>query len=107
MLVAKTRTLNLPEIAEAFVDQYNVINNIHKVKITTAVEMSADVKNSIVAKVKQNSDGQLDLESVVDESLIGGFILETGGRLLDASILRDLQDVKKQFLNNDYLHKLR
>ena len=107
LLVTKAREINLPEIANAFVDQYNTINNIHKVKITTAVEMSAEVKNSIVAKVKQNSDGQLDLESVVDESLIGGFILETGGRLLDASILRDLQDVKKQFLNNDYLHKLR
>jgi len=29
------------------------------------------------------------------------------GRLVDASIYRDLADVKKQFLNNDYIHKLR
>jgi F-type H+-transporting ATPase subunit delta len=43
----------------------------------------------------------------VNESLIGGFILEAGGKSLDASILRDLKDVKKQFLNNDYLHRIR
>ena len=40
LLVAKIREINLPEIAAAFVDQYNTINNIHKVKITTAVQIS-------------------------------------------------------------------
>ena len=54
-----------------------------------------------------NTKGSIDLETVVNEALIGGFILETAGKLLDASILRDLKDVKKQFLNNDYLHKIR
>jgi F-type H+-transporting ATPase subunit delta len=54
-----------------------------------------------------NPNGSIDLETVVNQALIGGFILETAGKSLDASILRDLKDVKKQFLNNDYLHKLR
>lgn len=108
LLVTKTRETNLPEIAAAFVDQYNAINNIHKVKITTAVPMGEAVKSSILEKVKEgNPAGSIDLETVVNESLIGGFILETAGKSLDASILRDLKDVKKQFLNNDYLHKIR
>jgi F-type H+-transporting ATPase subunit delta len=51
--------------------------------------------------------GNIDLETAVNESLIGGFILEAAGKSLDASVLRDLKDVKKQFLNNDYLHKIR
>lgn len=108
LLVTKTREINLPEIAGAFVDQYNVIKNIHKVKITTAVEMSEDLKATILKKVQEGMpSGTIDMEAVVNESLIGGFILETGSRSIDASILRDLKDVKKQFLNNDYLHKLR
>ena len=45
--------------------------------------------------------------SKVDESLIGGYVLEMEGKLIDTSILRDLNDVKKQFANNDYIHKLR
>ena len=108
LLVTKTRETNLQEIAASFVDQYNVINNIHKVKITTAVEMSESLKNAILAKVKENTpSGTIDIETAVNESLIGGFILETGGKSIDASILRDLKDVKKQFLNNDYLHQIR
>ena len=108
LLVAKTRELNLPEIADAFVDQYNSINNIHKVKITTAIPMSETLKTAILSKVVENTPvGSIDLETVVDENLIGGFILDTAGKSLDASVLKDLKEVKKQFLNNDYLHKLR
>jgi F-type H+-transporting ATPase subunit delta len=39
--------------------------------------------------------------------LIGGFTLEMGGNLIDASILRDLNDVKKQFQSNEYIHSLK
>jgi F-type H+-transporting ATPase subunit delta len=43
----------------------------------------------------------------VDDKIIGGFVLQMEGKLIDKSILRNLQDVYKQFANNDYLHKLR
>ena len=108
LLVRKGRESNFPEIAAAFVEQYNKINNILRVKITTAVEMNEDIKNSILNSVKSETGGsKLDLETAVDVDLIGGFLLETQDKLIDATILRDLKDVKKQFLNNDYLHKLR
>ncbi|MBC7888913.1 MAG: ATP synthase F1 subunit delta [Ferruginibacter sp.] len=108
LLVAKTRELFLPEIANAVVDQYNVINNIHSVKITTAIQMSETLQAAILSKVKENTPlGSIDLETAVDEKLIGGFVLETAGKSIDTSILKDLKDIKKQFLNNDYLHKLR
>ncbi len=108
LLVAKTRELNLPEIADAFVDQYNVIKDIHKVKITTAVPMSETLKTSILQKVMGDIPlKNIDLETVVDDSLIGGFILESEGRLIDASISKDLKDISMQFLDNQYLHKIR
>ncbi len=108
LLVAKARELNLPEIAASFVEQYNEIRDIHKVKITTAVPMSEDLKKSIlVNSMKDVPLESIELEAVVDETLIGGFILESEGNLIDASIRRELKEVKMQFLNNDYLHKIR
>lgn len=108
LLVRKSRETNLPEIAEAFVTQYNTINNIHKVKLTTAVAISEEVKNNIIAKVKSTTAiNKIELETLVKDELIGGFVLESAGTLVDASVLRDLKDVKKQFLNNDYIHKIR
>jgi F-type H+-transporting ATPase subunit delta len=107
LLIKKGREANLPEIANAFVTQYNLIKGISKVKITTAAPISDDIKNSIVASILKSSNKKLELETVVNEALIGGFILETEGNLVDASILRDLNDIRKQFLNNDYIHKIR
>ena len=47
------------------------------------------------------------MTAAVKDELIGGFTLETKGQLVDASILRDLKDIRKQFMDNEYLHKLR
>lgn len=109
LLVKKAREINLPEIVEAFIDQFNTLRNIHKVKITTADPISEEMKAAIMRNVEAGAKaGQtFEIETAVKPELIGGFLLETKGSLVDASILRDLKDIKKQFLNNDYLHKIR
>jgi F-type H+-transporting ATPase subunit delta len=108
LLVKKGRESDLPEIAFAFVDQYNAIKGIHRVKLTTAVPVSEELKKSIEAKVKvAQSLGTVELETAVDEKLIGGFVLEFNNKLVDASILRDLKDIKKQFNANLFVQQLR
>ncbi len=108
LLVRKARETNLPEIVLAYIDQFNKLRNIHKVKITTAVPMTDAIKENIMANVRAVSSSQtFEIETLVNDELIGGFLLETDGKLVDASILRDLKDVQKQFMNNDYIHKIR
>ncbi|GGH77024.1 F-type H+-transporting ATPase subunit delta [Filimonas zeae] len=108
LLVAKGRESELPEIAAAFIDQYNAINNIGRVKLTTAVPVSEELKNAIAARVKADQGlKNVDLETAVDESLIGGFTLEFNNRLVDASVLRDLNDIKKQFSVNLFESRLK
>ena len=108
LLGNKSRESNLPEIISAFIEQYNVAKGIHKAKLTTAVELSEEMKNSFINRIKA-SEGikNIELETVVNESLVGGFVLEMEGKKADASIRRDLMDVQKQFMNNDYIQKLR
>ena len=109
LLVRKARETNLPEIATNYIDQFNTLRNIHKVKITTADPITDDMLNAIMANVNATATaGQtFEIETLVDNELIGGFLLETSGTLVDASILRDLKDIHKQFMNNDYLHRIR
>jgi F-type H+-transporting ATPase subunit delta len=108
LLGSKSRESNLPEIVSAFIDQYNELKGIHKVRLTTATKLSEELKESFIDKIKiSNNISNIEMETIVDEKLIGGFVLEMDGKLLDASILRDLKDVRKQFQNNDYIHRLR
>jgi F-type H+-transporting ATPase subunit delta len=108
LLGTKGRESNLVEIIFAFIDQYNVVKGIHKAKLTTAVELSDEMKNNFINKIK-SSEGikNIELETSVDEGLVGGFVLEMEGKKADASIRKDLRDVQKQFMNNDYVQKLR
>jgi F-type H+-transporting ATPase subunit delta len=104
LLVTKGRESDLYEIAKAFIGQYNSIKNIHTVTLTTAVEISEVLKQSIQSKVNNaQGSGTVELETKVNDKLIGGFVLEFDNKLVDASILRDLNDVKKQFLKNHYV----
>ena len=107
LLVRKAREINLPEIVNTYIDQFNALRNIHKVKITTAEPISEEMKKAIMANIKSTAGETYEIETQVKNELIGGFLLETNGVLVDASILRDLKDIQKQFMNNDYLHRIR
>ncbi len=108
LLVNKGRESYLPEIAEAFIRQYKDLKDIYTVKLTTATPVSEELKSSIVDKIRTGSSMKnIELNSEVDEAIIGGFILEIGDKLVDASIAYDLNNVRKQFRNNDFIYKIR
>lgn len=108
LLVAKNRESHLPEIITAFISQYKAHKNIHVVKLTTATPVTDEVKNQIISQVKNTSDMKnIELETSVNESLIGGFVLEAGDKLVDASISYDLKHIARQFENNDFVYKVR
>jgi len=108
LLCNKNREANLPGVITSFIERYNAITGLHKAKLTTATPVSKELADSFISKIKDSTSyDKVALESVVDDKIIGGFVLEMEGKRIDNSILRNLQEVKKQFANNDYLHKLR
>lgn len=108
LMITKGREETLPEIVEAFINMYNDLKGIFKVKLTTAQPVSEELKQSIVNRFTATTAMQnIELEAVVKEELIGGFMLEFNNNLIDASVLRDLRDIKKQFMENIYVQKIR
>lgn len=108
LLVDKGREEDLPEIVAAVITQYNEIRGIQKVKLTTAVIVSDEVKATLLNKVKKSTGfDKIEMETVVNPNIIGGFILEYNNNLMDASVLRDLKDISKQFQNNAYIRNIR
>ncbi len=80
LLIKKGRENYLPEIADAFIEQYKEYKNIYTVTLITAIPASEDVKRTIINRIKQNGQmKEVELVCVVQENIIGGFILE-GGR---------------------------
>ena len=108
LLTDKGREEDMPEIISAFITQYNEIKGIQKVKLTTAMPVSDDVKKALLEKVKKSTGfDKVEMETAVNPGIIGGFILEYNNNLVDASVSRDLRDISKQFQNNVYVHNIR
>jgi F-type H+-transporting ATPase subunit delta len=108
LLMTKARESVLPEVISSFIEQYKKHKNIHSVKLTTAVPVSDDVKNSIISQVKKTKGMEnVELETIVNPDIIGGFVLQTGDQLVDASIAYDLKNVAREFEKNDFVYKVR
>jgi F-type H+-transporting ATPase subunit delta len=108
LLITKGREGFLPEIANAFINQYKEYNNIQVIKLTTAAPISDTMRDSIIGQIKKSAGYEkIEVEEKVDPDLIGGFVLQVGDQLVDASIAYDLKEVSRQFENNDFIYKIR
>jgi F-type H+-transporting ATPase subunit delta len=108
LMTKKGRENVLPDVINAFIEQYNALKGINIVTLTTATPVSDSLKQEIETKVKAaRGFEKIQLEAKVDESLIGGFVLSFQNNLIDASVLRDLKDIKKQFQQNLYIQNIK
>lgn len=105
IIVNKNREKFLPEIADEFITQYKAHKHISTVKLISAVPLSdesvAKIKERLVAS--KTTDDQIEIETSVNPELIGGYVLEFGDRLYDASVAHQLDRIRKEFTKNDHI----
>jgi len=109
LIFSKGRSVAINEIISAFIEKYRSQKGIQLVELTTAVEVSKDIKDTIAAELKENillKGKSIEMRSKVDPSIIGGLIVQVDDQLFDASIKHDLQVIKKQFIENMYISKI-
>ncbi len=83
------------------------MKRIRTAKLITAAPANDALKQAVKAKAEASLPGYtVELEEKVDPSIIGGFILEMGDRSVDASVRRDLAEVRKQFRDNLYISQV-
>ena len=104
IITRKNRESVLPAIAIEFHHQYNVYKSIETATITTAVKIDDSLRKSFEKIVKQISDKkEVELEEVVDENIIGGYVLKVGDRQLDDSIKSKIKELELKFSKNEYI----
>ena len=67
--------------------------------------MDENLLKQISDSMHQEGDLSIELETVVDPDIIGGYVIKYGGVLYDASIARNLRRLRKAFDDNEYVRK--
>lgn len=97
LLLVNKRFELLPTIASDFKALVNELNGVEIAKVTTAFPLTADLETKVLAKIKEFSNKTITIENIVDESIIGGFILTMGDQQYNASVASSLQNLKREF----------
>lgn len=99
IIIRKGREMYLPEICTEFIAQYKSLKNISSVMLTTASPLNESSIREIKQKLQSGSTikGEVELTTKVNPELIGGFVVEIGDRLYDASVAHQLEKLKKEF----------
>lgn len=107
IILRKRRENYLPEILHSFVEQYNQHNKITTAQLTTAVEATPAILQQVVEIVKKQTGKQtVTIETKIDPSIIGGFVLQFEDKQIDTSIADKLDDLQlNTFSENKYIKK--
>ena len=67
-----------------------------EVRLTSAVALEPEIVKRLGAEIERQTDRNIELSSEVDESIIGGLVLQVGNMVLDASVRNKLERLRKE-----------
>ncbi|HAE29657.1 MAG TPA: ATP synthase F1 subunit delta [Flavobacteriales bacterium] len=107
ILTKKKREEILEDIAIEFIAQYKNVKGQVVASVTTAIPLDEATKEKILKLVSSHVEGKVELVESVNPEIIGGFVVRIGDKMIDASIAKKLNDLKKELLgSSSYTIKL-
>jgi len=106
LITRNRRETYIESIAQAFINQYKKYKNIITTTLQTAVKIDDDIQRQLIDLLKEQTKGEIELIEQIKEDLIGGFVLKFDGYKYDASISKQLANLKKDFKINLYESKI-
>jgi len=101
LVIRSKREAYLKDIFRNYRDIFNHNRGIQTVRLTTAMELGDREKEDIKALIRENFHARkVDFSEAIDPEIIGGFIIQVEDQLLDASVRRQLDAIRKTLIVN-------
>lgn len=85
----------LPEIATAYTELLQAVENKVIAEVTTAVPVSSELLNKLETKLVELTGKRVSLRHKVDPTIIGGLVVRVDGKLIDASVKGQLSKLQE------------
>jgi F-type H+-transporting ATPase subunit delta len=99
LMLRRGRIEQLPHLAAEFRRLDNARQGIALAVATSASPLSPDEVRAVVERMEQLTGGRVELQVVVDPSLLGGLVVRVGDRLLDGSVRSRLERLRNQLVS--------
>jgi len=84
-------------ISLRYIELYRERFHIQYGKLITAVDIGNEKEQQLTTRIEKIIGGELEVESVVDPAIIGGFVLSLDGFRWDASVSGQLTRIRNRF----------
>lgn len=98
LLVDRGRAELAPGIAAEFRRLLNRSRGVVEAEVTSAAPLSSAETDALKQRIEAMAGTRVDLQTRVDERLIGGLTVKVAGRLLDASVRGRLERLRSQLV---------
>jgi F-type H+-transporting ATPase subunit delta len=95
LICRKNRADVLQETSKVFVTLYHEYKGIIRANVASAVDLSDEIRKVFEAIVSKATGKKVELNTKVDESLIGGYILQVGDDMIDNSLKNKLVSLRR------------
>ena len=102
ILVTKGREGLVVDMVAEGQRQLNILRNIQEASVTTAVPLTEALRQQILGQMAKVHDGEVDMVEHVDPDILGGYILQMGDQMIDASVKRQLRSLGRELTEHDY-----
>lgn len=99
LVVQNNRLHYLDSMARVYLDLFNRDLEIEPATLVTSVPIDEGLRHTLLRIVEKKLNIKMELEEKTDTSLIGGFILKIGNQQINASILNQLEKIKKELIS--------
>jgi F-type H+-transporting ATPase subunit delta len=98
LLIYQNKFNLLPDILNEFQDLFDLHMGIQKAIVTTAIELDEIEKNTILNNLEVLTGKKVNMSLNVDPDIVGGIIIEMGGKLIDGSTYSRLNILKNDMI---------
>ncbi len=99
IIIRKNREKQIVDILKIFLEKVKKYNGISDAVVESAIPLSSEKLQIIENKLTNKLNKQVVAKSVVVPELLGGLRISIDGHILDKTVKRQLEDMKKQMLN--------
>lgn len=94
LMIRRGRPGAIDKMVERFGELVRRERGIALAEVRTALPLDDEQREQVIARLRELTDSKIEINEVVDESLIGGISVRIGDRLYDASVRTRLERLR-------------
>jgi F0F1-type ATP synthase delta subunit len=96
-MIMNNRMKILNQVIDCIEKDLNAKKGIKNLEVKTSLDIDVETKQQIESDLEKAFNSKIEAEFVTDQSILGGFIAHSDSEILDLSVKRRFDEIRRAF----------